>query len=129
MRSLRGELRHDSLFLMWLFAGGMLVLAQSQDPSLPAPPGQTVGRVPFGQRQEPNQDPAFRHAEEEAAKRRNIERQNKMVADSDKICALAQEFSDQINKGAQDALSPASVRKIEEIEKLAKGVKDRMRSD
>jgi hypothetical protein len=51
-----------------------------------------------------------------------------MVADSNRICALAKEFSDEINKGGE-AISPAALKKVEEIEQLAKGVKDRMRSE
>lgn len=131
MRSLPGELRSGScLLLMSLLSGGAIGSAQLQEPSLPSPPGQGQPRTPvFGQPgQERSQDPTLRRAELEAARKRNIERQNKMVADSDKICALAQQLSDEVNKGGQDA-PPAALKKIEEIEKLAKGVKDRMRAE
>ena len=71
---------------------------------------------------------------QEAAKKRNIERQTKLVSDSDRICALAQELIDEINKsgsdkGSRDSLSVVSGKKMDEIQKLAKSVKDRMRSD
>jgi hypothetical protein len=132
MRGLPGELRSvGCLLLMSLLCGGAIGSAQLQEPNLPAPPGQSQPRTPtFGQPgQEGSPDPSMRRAELEAARRRNIERQTKMVADSDKICLLAQQFSDEVNKSSQESLSPAALKKIEEIEKLAKGVKDRMRSE
>jgi HAMP domain-containing protein len=131
MRSRFGKSRRK--FILALVAAMLLTVAadqgdsmlgQNQTPS-PFPPttGQSSGRPPFGQEQEPTPDPVFRHAQQEAAKKRNIERQTKLTADSDKIVQLAQELSD------KDPTSPAMAKKAEEIEKLAKSVKELMKSD
>jgi hypothetical protein len=137
MRSLRGKLRRGArLLALWPLAGMALTVAQvSQAPTLPiSPPPLDGARNPYSLGPDPNQDPALHRAMQEAAKKRNIERQTKLVSDSDRICALAQELIDEINKsgsdkGSRDSLSVVSGKKMDEIQKLAKSVKDRMRSD
>jgi HAMP domain-containing protein len=99
-------------------------LGQSQMPSsFPPTTGQSSGRPPLGQEPEPTPDPVLRHAQQEAAKKRNIERQSKLAANSDKIVQLAQELSN------KEPASSAMAKKAEEIEKLAKSVKELMKSD
>jgi hypothetical protein len=107
-------------------------LGQSQPPPPPQYPqttGQGTARVPFGQEPDTNQDPMLRHAQQEAAKRRNIDRQNKLVADSSRIVQLANELSTGVEPTGKDPTSAALSKKAEEIEKLAKSVKDLMKSD
>ena len=56
----------------------------------------------------------------------NIARQDKLVSDTNKLLALVSNFNQQVNKGDVE-LSPAEIaRKAEEIEKLARRVKDGM---
>ncbi len=99
-------------------------------PLIAAPPTpMDAGRFPTAPGPGGTDDPALRHAMEEAARKRNIERQTRMVADSDKICALAQELLDELNKNQGNPLPVASAKKMDEIQKLAKGVKDKMRSE
>ncbi len=52
-----------------------------------------------------------------------------MVADANKIVELAQEINADVDKGEKSALSPTAAKKAEEIEKLAKGVKELMKSE
>jgi hypothetical protein len=130
MRSHRGKLCAASwtLFaaLPLLAEHAPRVLAQSQQiPPITTPSGQTGGRVPFGQ-EEAEQDPAVRRAREEAAKKRNVERQNRIVADTNKLLQLSLELSSEVDTGDAGKL-PAAIKKAEEIEKLAKSVKERMR--
>ena len=61
---------------------------------------------------------------EQQAKSRNSERQRRLEADTQKLVGLVNDFKEQMDKG----LSPADMsKKAEEIEKLAKSVKDRMK--
>jgi hypothetical protein len=129
---MQGKLRLDIsiVFAAFLLCG--IALAQLQEPgTIPTVPGQTNSRVPFGQSQGQgqDQDPIMRRAQIEAAKRQNADRQKKLVADTDKIVKLAQELKANVDSGNRDALSVAEAKKIEEIEKLAKSVKDRMRME
>ncbi len=139
MRSLLGKSRRNSYFTIALLAAivaltaahrGDNALGQSQTPSpFPQTPGQNGGRPPIGQEPDMTQDPMLRHAQEEAAKRRNIDRQNKLTADSDRIVQLAQELSTAGDPDGKGAASPALAKKAEEIEKLARNVKDLMKSE
>jgi hypothetical protein len=134
MRSLRGKPRYGirpltgCLFAATAIAVGVAQMG-GQVPSVPPPAPMDGGRFPTAPGPGPNDDPALRRAMEEAAKKRNIERQSKMIADSDRICALAQELMDEINKSGSSPLPVASVKKTDEIQKLAKSVKERMRSE
>jgi len=100
-----------------------------QVPAVPPPTPMDAGRFPSAPGPGATDDPALRRAMEEAAKKRNIERQTKMIADTDKICALAQELIDELNKTGDHPLPVATLKKMDEIQKLAKSVKERMRSE
>ena len=71
----------------------------------------------------------MRHAQEEAAKQRNLDRQKRLVADTDKLLQLAQELKVEVDKSNKDMLSVTVIKKAEEIEKLAKSVKERMKAE
>ena len=65
--------------------------------------------------------------QEKMADRRNSERQKQLVADTEKLFQLAQQLRDEVAKSNKDQLSVPVVKKSEEIEKLARSVKDKMR--
>jgi hypothetical protein len=94
---------------------------QPQPPSMQVPPA-------FGQPPEPN-DPMQRQRLEKMEKARNADRQKHLVQDTDKLLALAKELKEEVAKSNEDTLSVNVVKKAGEIEKLAKSVKDRMRSN
>lgn len=107
---------------------------QSQSPltpQLPPAPGQNTQRPQSpGQEADSDQDSAARRQQMEAAiKRRNLERQTKIAADSDKIVRLAEELSVSFGPDEVNAASPAMAKKAEEIGKLARNVKDLMKSE
>jgi len=141
MRSLFGKSRLNTfartgllaVILMLLSARrGESVLRQSQSPPTVFPPtaGQGNGRPPFGSEPDANQDPMLRHAQEEAAKKRNIERQNKLLANSDRILQLASELNATAAPADQEPKTSAAMsKKAEEIEKLARSVKELMKSE
>ena len=56
----------------------------------------------------------------------NIQRQKQMEADSEKLLKLAKELNDEVAKANSGALSGDELRKIAEIEKLARNVRERM---
>ena len=56
-------------------------------------------------------------------------RQAQIAADTEKLYQMAQELKAEVAKSNKDILSIAVVKKADEIEKLAKSLKERMRSD
>ncbi len=65
--------------------------------------------------------------QERMAERRNSDRQKMLMADTDKLLLLAQQLHDAVAKSSKDELSVSVVKRSEEIEKLAKSVKEKMR--
>lgn len=96
-------------------------------PSFPTqrqPPGP-LGRPP-GQDLPPAAmpDPAIA---ERQARSRNNDRQQRLVADTDKLLTLATELKNDVSKTNKDILSVDVIKKADEIEKLAHSVKERMK--
>jgi hypothetical protein len=56
----------------------------------------------------------------------NAERQKVLVSDTAKLLKLAQELNAEIASSRVDSLSPDQMRKIANIEKLARNVKQKM---
>lgn len=65
--------------------------------------------------------------QEQQAKSRNSERQRKLVEDTARLLALASDLKQQMGNTNNDAMSADMVRKAEEIERLAKSVRERMK--
>ncbi len=70
-----------------------------------------------------------RGMETHMAERRNSERQKTLVADTDKLLALAQQLKADVDKSNKDTLSLDVVKRAEQIEKLARSVKEKMRGN
>ncbi len=75
---------------------------------------------------EDEDNPLARQMAEQQAKRRNNLRQKQIVDDTAKLVQLAQQLKDEVDKGKTPGNS-SFTKKAEEIEKLAKSVKERMR--
>lgn len=56
----------------------------------------------------------------------NIERQKRMVADANKLLILAKELNDEVASTNPQSFTVDQLRKIGEIEKLARSVRERM---
>jgi hypothetical protein len=67
--------------------------------------------------------------ERERKKARNEERQKELKQDTDKLYQLATELKDHVGKTNENMLSLDVIRKAEEIEKLAKKVREKMKAD
>jgi hypothetical protein len=91
-------------------------------PSLPTLPSG----VPVNARQDydiPKTDPS-----EEARRLRalNVERQKRVVSDSNKLLKLTNELNTEIARTNPDSLTEAQLRKLAKIEKLARDLKQNM---
>jgi hypothetical protein len=61
------------------------------------------------------------------AKKANLARQALLKSDTDKLLKLAVELKDSVDKSNENVLSLEVLKKAEEIEKLARSVKDKMK--
>jgi hypothetical protein len=94
---------------------------QATRPSLPP---DASGQIPGV----PPEDEAQRQMAKKQEDRRNDERQKQLVKDTQKLLELATDLKSEVDKTNKDVLSVDVVKKADEIEKLARSVKDRMRS-
>jgi hypothetical protein len=93
--------------------------AQTQvRPTAPGPPTLDGSGEP---------DPMTRRVAEQQALKRNTQRQDQIIADSTKLLALAQELKAEVDKSNKNTLALNVVKKADEIEKLSKSIKERMR--
>jgi len=72
-------------------------------------------------------DERMMRLEQEQAKMRNVDRQKKLVEDTEKLLALANQLKEEVGKSNKDTLSLDVVKKADEIEKLAHSVKEKMK--
>ena len=114
--------------LVLLLAYGMAGVAPAQQPIPPASSQDGMGTAPTSRAdrglQESSITPQMQH---HMAERRNDERQKALVADTDRLLALAQQLKAEVDKTDKDQLSVDVVKRAEQIEKLARSVKEKMR--
>ncbi len=100
------------------FSGGA-VPAQSVSPA--ENPGQ------FSQRRGNPQDDTLTQMQKDQEKQRNKDRHQELKKDTDKLLELATELKLYVDKSNENMLSLDVVRKADEIEKLARNVKQKMK--
>jgi hypothetical protein len=100
------------------------------------PPGKTSAQIldqrvgkrgPLTGTEEPP-DPAAIQMQERQRKSLNAIRQKQLVSDADKLLRLAGELRSEVSDPQKAATSTAVLRKADQIEKLAKSVRDKMRA-
>jgi hypothetical protein len=91
--------------------------------SVPSANWPGAGPPPVGDASSPE---AIRQ-NEQLMKARNSQRQEQLIRDTNKLLALATELKAQVDQTNKDVLSVNVVKKAEQIEKLAKSVKEKMR--
>ena len=74
------------------------------------------------------EDESRRRMERDMVKKANQERQEKLQKDTDKLFALATELKSYVDKSNENTLSLDVIKKADEIEKLARSVKDKMKA-
>ncbi len=82
------------------------------------------------QQQGPPLEERFRLERERAmARQRNKDRQAALKKDTDKLLELATQLKEYVDKTDENMLSLDVIKKAEEIEKLSKSVKEKMKAD
>jgi len=98
-------------------------------PSQSATDRQTPSPLAASPAPKPQNQPAKADAAEKKAMSPEEARQAQLVADTNRLYQLAQELQAAVAKSNKNMLSLTVVRKAAEVEKLAKSLKDRMRSE
>ena len=83
--------------------------------------------VPVGQQQRNPDDPWTQEKKREILKKQNEHRQQDIKKDTDKLLELATELKQYVDKTNENIISLDVIKKAEQIEKLAKSVKDKMK--
>jgi hypothetical protein len=99
---------------------------QSASQSTPASPIQIprLGTIP-----DDREDEQHAKLDKDIAKRLNHERQVQLQHDTDSLLKLATELKKYVDKSNENTLSLDVVKKAEEIEKLARSVKEKMKAN
>jgi hypothetical protein len=108
--------------LTWIFIL-FLLLATSGVAQTRRTPPQTIDGTTKPTEADEGRDRLVR----EMAKKANQERQAALKNDTDKLVRLAGELRDYVDKTNENMLSLNVMKKAEEIEKLARSVKDKMK--
>ncbi len=95
-------------------------------PGVPSARALAQADPQFGARR--NQSPDEAQQERERARARNKDRQEKLKADTDKLLQLATELKQYVDKTNENILSIDVIKKTDEIEKLAKSVREKMKT-
>jgi hypothetical protein len=96
--------------------------AQQQTPRPPVIPGMNPTSAA-----DQEHDPALRGLAEKMAMQRNQLRQQRIVSDTARLLQLAQKLNGDVSKSDKDELSLSVIKEADEIEKLAKSIKQKMR--
>lgn len=134
-------LRYAALGTM-LVGAGMVSVGQkggSGTRPAPAPTNGTIYNTPSGRTAGPGIPPMMGgldyptvdangpRIDDMQLRARNYDRQKKLIAETDKLVSLATDLKQQVGKPDKSPSSAELMRRAEEIEKLAKSVKDRMK--
>ena len=105
--------------------GASAVCAQQSTP-ITRNPGSTIGNDASGFNNNPR-DPEQARMLKDMSRERNEIRQKQIVEDTNQLLDLAKQLKDAVDKSTKDQLSLSVVNTANEIEKLAKNVKEKMR--
>lgn len=106
-------MRFQLMFLLLLFLPSLCIAQQA--PRFP--------RTPEGP--ESQEQVRLRHEREKAM---NSKRQEDLKRDTDKLLKLATELKEEVDKTTENVLSIDVIKKADEIDKLAKGIRDKMKA-
>ncbi len=131
MFHLRGSSSLVCLFLALCMVVG--VPARANAPQMTTPnqrnsPSQPPPSIPSAAPATDPGDPFRASMEARRLKMQNDDRHKRLVADTEKLLSLSTELKDDVSKTTKNELSLDVIKKAAEIEKLARDVKERMRS-
>ena len=109
-----------TLFLCALFIAPFSLPGQSGPPRPPRASGD-FDVAPS------NEEDSRQQMMHEMAKKANVERQTALRTDTDKLFKLATELKTYVEKSNEHVMSVDVIKKADEIEKLARSVKDKMK--
>ncbi len=107
-----------------MFAALFLVIMLLKTAYAAEPP--KAGEPQFGRRGRV-ESPLEKEQERKMEKARNEERQNDLKKDTQKLLELATELKQYVDKTNENVLSIEVIKKTEEIEKLAKSIRGKMK--
>jgi hypothetical protein len=84
---------------------------------------------PQRRQEPPPPDPAIEKMQKNAEKQRNQQRQSNLKKDTDQLFQLATELKKSVDSSNEHVLSLEVIRKAEQIEKLAKSVREKMKAE
>jgi hypothetical protein len=108
------------VLILWLASAPLIGITQNPQSPVPQLPNPAAPNSP-------SDNPARERMEKEMAKKANEERQAQLKRDSDRLLKLATELKESVDKSNQNTLSVDVIKKAEEIEKLARSVKEKMK--
>ena len=120
------------LFLMLPFGHPLAQTTVTPRPATRAPVTGTVNHSAdpqFGQQRNAQPDPDEVKREKDMEKARNKERFASLKKDTDQLLALATELKKSVDEASENTLSLEVIHKTEEVEKLAKKVRDKMKAN
>ena len=112
---------------MLLAMSGVVVAQIDAQANTPLGSASQGARPAYGDKSRDGENPVTLAAQEQIEKGRQSERQKKLIADTNRLLALANELKVDMDKTTKDQMSIQVIHKAEEIEKLARSVKDRMK--
>jgi hypothetical protein len=74
-------------------------------------------------------DPTVEAMQKKAEKQRNEQRQSDLKRDTDQLYKLAQELKKSVDSSNEHVLSLEVIRKTEEVEKLARNIRTKMKAE
>lgn len=107
------------LLAVLLGASSPPCLAQAPKPTVP--PGQDINQS--------SKDPDRVELEKQMLKKANQERQAQLKHDTESLVKLTSELKQYVDKSSENTLSLEVIKKAEEIERLARSVKEKMRGN
>lgn len=114
-----------------LIAGCSVSRAAAQMPVGGDPTQSRTTVSPGGHTMLPGGEPASPLEAAMAAKTtlaRNVERQKRLESDTQRLLVLANELKTEVASSGTETMTPEMLHQMDEIEKLARSVKDRMRN-
>jgi len=100
------------------------ILSFAQQPV--PPPGSPADDPQFHQQR--NDEDPIEKMKYDAAKQRNLDRQKDLKKDTDQLLKLAAQLKKYVDQTNENILSVEVIRKSEEIEKLARKVREKMKA-
>lgn len=119
---------HHGVGVALLFLTILTSTAGAQTTSPPNPPADPPSALSSAPQEDKSSDATPKPATAKPLSEKEA-RRAQIAADTDRLYQLAQELKAEVAKSNKDTLSLSVIKKATEVEKLAKSLKDRMKTD